>query len=406
MNKDRIIAPWLAVLITLNVMIGAGIFINAATLTGLVGAQGFLAYAVVGLLMVPLVLSLAQLSLLFSVEAGGLYTFAHNICGANIGRLTAGVYFFAKSFSVGILVRFFATSLLAFLAQYTTCCSFKMIFWGSIVFLIFFNLLGVRVGSIAQLVLICFKTIPILMVILSAIWVIPMGDWYGVTTLDSTFFSSMPVAFFALMGFETCLAIGHMIRGGREKISQVMCTSFLIVVFSYLIFQAAMYALLGSGLAQSKMPIGDYMLKLFSSMHAHPAIIRFFDLFVIGSVFGASYGILYTNTWNAYAVFEGLGKAGKLFMKKNASGVPVGCLLLHLGGIALSFFVTKIVILQRIAVLGIIVSYGLTVMALLVLYRRKKYHVKLPQWVPMLALCSLSVVFVRIVKDLLEAILS
>ncbi len=50
-----------AILININIMLGAGIFINTPDLAQRAGWLGFLAYALIGILMFPLILTIAEL---------------------------------------------------------------------------------------------------------------------------------------------------------------------------------------------------------------------------------------------------------------------------------------------------------------------------------------------------------
>ena len=50
-----------AILINLNIMLGAGIFINTVKLSKWAGALGCLMYPLIGLLMLPLIVSIAKL---------------------------------------------------------------------------------------------------------------------------------------------------------------------------------------------------------------------------------------------------------------------------------------------------------------------------------------------------------
>ena len=63
-----------AIFINVNIMLGAGIFINTSTLAQKTGLLGAGMYLLVGLLMLPLILSIAHLLRLH--PAGGFYIFA------------------------------------------------------------------------------------------------------------------------------------------------------------------------------------------------------------------------------------------------------------------------------------------------------------------------------------------
>ena len=84
-----------AVLINLNVMVGAGIFINTVLLSQNAGGLGAAAYAVVGLLLLPLMMSMYQLAKIH--RGGSLYDY-----GLHMGHYAAFVTM--ESHATGIAV--------------------------------------------------------------------------------------------------------------------------------------------------------------------------------------------------------------------------------------------------------------------------------------------------------------
>ena len=60
-----------AIIINLNIIIGSGVFINTAELAKRAGIFGALCYAVVGVLLFPLILSFVRLLQLY--PGGGFY---------------------------------------------------------------------------------------------------------------------------------------------------------------------------------------------------------------------------------------------------------------------------------------------------------------------------------------------
>src|SRR5437870_4968280 len=91
-----------AVLININIMLGAGIFINTANLAKRSAELGALMYLLVGLLMLPLILSIAQLLRLH--PAGGFYVFAQKEINPFAGFLSGWCYFTAKLASCMLMI--------------------------------------------------------------------------------------------------------------------------------------------------------------------------------------------------------------------------------------------------------------------------------------------------------------
>src|SRR5947207_2039306 len=92
-----------AILINTNVMVGSGIFINTVLLAKNAGGLSPLSYALVGLLLLPLILSISKLARHHC--GGNFYTYGSNI-HPTVGLLTAWCYFIGKlaSCTLGIHV--------------------------------------------------------------------------------------------------------------------------------------------------------------------------------------------------------------------------------------------------------------------------------------------------------------
>ena len=101
MNEYKLSLPT-AILINVNIMLGAGIFINTPTLAQRAGLLGAFMYLLVGILMLPLILSIAQLLRLH--PAGGFYAFGQKEVNPFIGFLSGWSYFTAKLASCMVMI--------------------------------------------------------------------------------------------------------------------------------------------------------------------------------------------------------------------------------------------------------------------------------------------------------------
>src|SRR3990167_9920914 len=91
-----------AVIINLNIIIGSGVFINTAELAKRAGIFGALCYALVGLLLFPLILSFAQLLQLY--PGGGFYSFCETSLNPFFGFLSTWCYFTTKLSSATLII--------------------------------------------------------------------------------------------------------------------------------------------------------------------------------------------------------------------------------------------------------------------------------------------------------------
>ena len=76
-TQSNTLSLWSAIIININIIIGTGIFINTTELAQRTGLVGGLCYAIVGLLLFPLILSFVKLLELY--PTGGFYTYSSSI---------------------------------------------------------------------------------------------------------------------------------------------------------------------------------------------------------------------------------------------------------------------------------------------------------------------------------------
>ena len=99
---------WLAVVININVVIGAGIFVYSPVLAKHAGSLSMAGFATVALIVLPLVLVVAQVARLFPGVHGGIYIYSKRLISNNAGLVSGLSYFLAKSVSIGVLTTVFA----------------------------------------------------------------------------------------------------------------------------------------------------------------------------------------------------------------------------------------------------------------------------------------------------------
>ena len=388
MHKTKI-SLWMAVVINLNVMIGAGVFINPPLLTSIAGVLGFLSYVGVALIVLPLVLSVAELSKLYPKAAGGLYVYSKEAISPLAGIISGGSYFIGKSVSCAVLVQTVAIYL-HHLLPFFHLVPIVVVALLIMAILCVLNTLGIRFSSRVQLGFIFFKLLPIVFVIGLVFWVFNIEHFQGGVISLGAFSASLPVAMYAFLGFEACCAIGHTITNSHKNLSRSLVISFLVAALVYTSFQFSLFSGIGMPLADAAVPL-DAFLQLFSS--TSPFFIwlmrPIFNSAVMVAVLGSCYGILFTNMWNGYALATELSgiRFSRFFFMLNSHGVPAYSTFLQ-GAIASLLLVIglKTVTLARIAVLSIAISYCLSTLALIASYRQKKQQISLPFWVAVLGL--------------------
>lgn len=313
MSKNRI-SPLIGVLICINTMIGAGLFINSKQIVPIAGAYSFLGYVFAGLLMLPIILSIATLAKLHPVS-GGLYVFSKSYISDWAGFLSGWGYFIGKTTSVALLMHKFNTF---FQAQFSVLSNVPTIAmdYCFIFLLILLNLAGASVGGRVQYVFTTLKALPILFVFGVGFYSFDPLVWSFGASDFSSIFLIVPLCVFPTTGFEIICSVGHLVEDPARNIKKVILTAFFIVVSINTIFQFLIYGSLGSMLGGVEVPILGLAQKALPSLEI---LGRVLNGFVYAAILGACFSILTTNCWNLYTLADNNHIPFKRFFTKISS---------------------------------------------------------------------------------------
>jgi amino acid transporter len=387
-------------------MIGAGVFINPSPLTKLAGQLGCLSYLGVALLILPLVISIAQLARLYPNTYGGLYIYSKNEIGFGSGIVSGLAYFIGKCFSCAVLSRTFAV----YLAHIFPACSLAPLPLISIIMifvLCFLNLFGIRTSSKVQVGFIIFKVLPIILVILSAYFAFSINSFSSLPINIDGFVSSLSVAMYGLLGFESCCAIGNTLLNPKKNLARAVLSSFAITVLIYSVFQTLLFGSVGMALQTTDVPLALFALKIQTYSASLASFLSpFLNSAILISVIGSCYGILFFNNWNGYAIIEELSRkalALKSCVKINSYGMPIYPIILQ--GILASIFVLMPIptfILAKLAVLWVVVTYFMSCIALAAYQLRHKEIKSFYFFISMIGILSSGFIAYSCLKELIK----
>ncbi len=380
-----------AIFININIMLGVGIFINTVELAKQTGWIGGCLYLAVGILMLPLILSMVALLRLH--PGGNFYTFGSKEIGTFSGFISTWGYFCAKLASSAIMIH---TSVLlmqqlipalAMLHPFILDVSILSVFVG-------LNTLNLQTGGTIQTAFLEFKLIPILFTILSGIFLFHGAYlspdhilWEGIS-------AGLPLLVYVAMGFEAAVSLSSKIENSEINAPRAVLFSYAIVMSIATLFQLMFYGAVGPALGAAT----DYRAA-FPSLIALivPAgstmaskILSVLYLAIASSALGGSYGLIFSNSWNLYS----LAQHNHVFFSKfltslNKHLIPWACVVTE--GIVCLFFLAITggaqVQLQQLAVFGTTVTYALCALALLVA-KLKKPATAVSLWIPALGLTS------------------
>lgn len=385
-----------AILININIMLGAGIFMNTLPLAKLSGLLGAAAYFIVGVLMLPLVITVAQL---LKIHPGGsFYTFGTKEINKTTGFFAIWAYFIAKLASSTLMIHFF--SLIMHQVQFPILSNINVFALDILIICIFtaLNMLNLKSGMQIQSMFLILKAMPIFFVILSGIFLFTSQNISSTNMLWTGLIPAMPWVIYAFTGFESACSISRHIKNPDVNAPKAIFISYGIVILILCTYQFLFYTLLGPALSNS----GDYFEAfpyLLKTILPISDTLRYklqgiFQLAIASSALGGAYGILYSNNWNLYTLVENRHIYFSNFIGKlNKYNIPFICVIIE-ALICMSYlYITngKRESLQQIAALGSTIAYSICAISLLYAYNNRKQS----KWLPYMAIfnCLMLILF-------------
>ncbi|MFA6527715.1 MAG: amino acid permease [Candidatus Babeliales bacterium] len=376
MESAKKISFWSAVLISVNIIVGAGIFFNPTNIAQVAGSYGFLSWGLIGLILFPIVWSLSQAAHIFPGE-GGFFAY----CSKGINRTAGFVALWAYILGYAGTAGFFCMRLKEL------CVSQMGMLWAAehpiIVNLLLIalfsalNLINAAIVSRLQSAAALIKLIPLFFVI--GVFAFYFGP-HVVFTADglSNLGLTVPMAIFGFFGFEACCCMGHLIEGGPKKASKAILVAFFSTVILYMLYHLGLTYIMGTENLASMGSVNFPQFLGFGSALTVvlQALIVFFVLF---SVCNAFYGTASLNISNLSSLADMKLLPGRaLLTKTNTAGRPYIIVGLHsIALFVLTLLVNDINVMCVMTCMGVSTAFFLTLVALLLTYKKRNDYLNL-----------------------------
>jgi basic amino acid/polyamine antiporter, APA family len=252
----RGIRRWDLVAITINGIIGAGIFGLPAKVYSLIGTYSLIAFVACALVVALIILCFAEVSSRFE-ETGGPYLYARE------------AYAPAVAFEVGWLI--WLARVTAFAANCNLLINYLSFFWlsatnpfwrASVIVLVvtalaIINLLGIRQATIVSNIFTVGKLVPIIIFIAAGLFFLnPTAYELGPRPTTGAFSQSVLLLVYAFTGFEMATIPAGEIRDPQRSLPRALLIAILVVAILYIMIQVVCVGTL-PGLAQSQKPLAD-----------------------------------------------------------------------------------------------------------------------------------------------------
>jgi basic amino acid/polyamine antiporter, APA family len=252
----RGIRRWDLVAITINGIIGAGIFGLPSKVFSLLGSYSLLAFVACALVVTLIILCFAEVGSRFD-ETGGPYLYAREAFGPTI------------AFEVGWLI--WLARLTAFAANCNLLIIYLGYFWPGattslwraavvaavVVLLTTINILGVRQAAIVSDFFTIGKLIPMLIFIAAGLFFLnPHAYVPGPRPSSAAFSQSVLLLIYAFTGFEMAVIPAGEVRDPQKHLPRALLIAIAVVALLYILIQVVCVGTLPE-LAQSQKPLAD-----------------------------------------------------------------------------------------------------------------------------------------------------
>jgi APA family basic amino acid/polyamine antiporter len=247
----REIGVWGLASNSINIIIGAGIFILPALVAERLGSGGIWPYIICGILMILIMLCFAEVGTKITLT-GGAYSYIEIAFGKYAGFLTTNIFIFGAAVMANAAVaNGLADTISYFLPffkmQWIRILFFALIFGG----LAYYNVRGIKKAITIVKFNTIIKLVPLLM--------IALFGWFFISSSGTTITSANPlndtgemslILLFAFVGAETALNVSGEIKDPVRTIPRGIMLSVFIVVILYIMIQLTVFGILGDSIVK------------------------------------------------------------------------------------------------------------------------------------------------------------
>ena len=252
----RGIRRWDLVALTINGVIGAGIFGLPAKVYSLIGTYSLIAFIVCAFVVALIILCFAEVSSRFE-DTGGPYLYSRVAFGATV------------AFEVGWLI--WLARLTAFAANCNLMINYLSYFWPSaassfwrptiitimVATLTLINLIGIREAALVSNGFTIGKLIPMLIFIGAGLFFIsPAAYTFGPAPTTGAFSQSVLLLIYAFTGFEMAVIPAGEAENPQKHLPRALLIALGVVAFTYILIQVVCVGTLPE-LSQSPKPLAD-----------------------------------------------------------------------------------------------------------------------------------------------------
>jgi len=253
----RAVSRWQIVGLSINDVVGSGIYLLPAAAAALLGPASVWAILLAGFAVALIVLCYAQASSYFD-QPGGAYLYTREAFGSFVGFEVGWMTWLTRVATAAALANALALAIAALWPAAAAGWPRMAIVTGCLALLTWLNLIGVRSGALTGVVLVIGKMLPLA---LFAALGIAFVDWSQVAAAGAApprdaLAEGALLLLFAYAGFENTPAAAGEYKNPQRDVPFALLTMIAVVTLTYVVIQVVALGTL-PGIAQSKSPLAE-----------------------------------------------------------------------------------------------------------------------------------------------------
>jgi len=360
----RGISRWDLLAITINTIIGAGIFGLPSKVTALIGSYSLIAFVVCAGIVAFIVLCFAEVSSRFTAT-GGMYLYAREAFGPVVGFEVGWLYWIVRVTTFAANCNLLLSYLGFFFPSANTGALRVALILAVVVVLAVVNFLGVRESTMLTNVFTIGKIVPLIVFAAVGLFFIqPENFNFSSVPETGAFSGALLLLIYAYVGFEAAAIPAGETRDPQRSVPFALLTALAIVAALYILIQIVAIGTLPE-LAASERPLADAAGKFLGSFGA-----AFITIGALISIFGNLNGGFLTASRMPFAMAE-QGELPKI-LGKTHDKYKTPYVSLALTAVVMLFFTIQSSFLTALTISTItrLIVYATTCAALPVFRRR------------------------------------
>lgn len=276
--------------ITINTIIGAGIFGLPSKVQGLIGSYSIWAFILCAVIIAFIVLCHAEVASRFS-STGGPYLYARETLGAAVGFEVGWLYWIVRVTTFAANCNLFVTYLGFFVPESSAPTVRIAVVSAVVLLLTIVNIFGIKQSAWLTNLFTVGKLIPLLLFIAAGLFFITPANFnFDAVPSYSSFSSAVLLLIYAYVGFEVAVIPAGETKNPHKDFPFALLVALAIVAGIYILVQIVTIGTL-PGLAASEKPLADaasnFLGPLGASLIAAGALISILGNLNVGLLGGS-----------------------------------------------------------------------------------------------------------------------